>query len=458
MSALIALSVGVVRRTEGRQSMLRWADQYRAAKEYSQAIDLYQQLMVMHPRWAVPHVDLGQVYLTQGRLEEADSEFSQARALDPGEEEALVGLGQVAYQRGEVEKAIDWWGQAVALSATNAEAHYRLGRAYLDQSRIELAELELEGVVALDREHQRAHYYLGLLLAAERATEAGEHFRIAAEGDDLELVRRAQEMVVVVDEIASSQDEAYAAARLGRAYLKCEVPGLALAQLKKAVALQPDNHAARSYLGYALIALGEHEKARTVLREVRYEAPKYPLAPYFLALSHLSEGYLPTALWELKQSLRLDPYNAATYASMGETYQRMGRYAVAGEWYAAAVEVAPDEADFSLLLAQFYVDVLPRPEEGLAAAKQAAFLLPDNPLAQDLLGWAYYLAGDLVQAEAALERAVSLDPDFARAYYHLGVVHEQAEDVERARWAYGRAIDVDGDGLYRERAVAALGE
>jgi len=136
----------------------------------------------------------------------------------------------------------------------------------------------------------------------------------------------------------------------------------------------------------------------------------------------------------------------------------MGRYVEAGEWYQAAVVLAPDEPDFALLLAQFYVDVLPRPEEGLAAARQAVALAPDNPLAQDLLGWAHYLGGDLAEAQVALERALSLDPDFARAYYHLGVVWSQLGDGDKAQWAYQRAIDLDSDGLYRERAMTELGE
>jgi tetratricopeptide (TPR) repeat protein len=458
LSVVTALLVGLVREDVEFASLVRGADRCRAAKEYSRAISIYQRLALLHPQWPVPHTQLGQVYLVQGKWDEAEKQFRQAWELDKGEEEALLGLGLVAYQRGDIEDAMDLWRQAAAVNPRNVAVHYRLGQAHLNRSRFELAKQELERVVLYDSDHQEAHYYLGLLLAAEDETLASEHLSLVASGEDAELSERAQEMMILLEEISASEDESYVAARLGHAYIRYEVPSLAVAQLERVVERQPDNCAARAYLGYALFALGGHETAREVLREVTYLTPKCPLGHYFLATLHRSEGYLPTALWEFKRSLRLDASNAAVYADIANTYQRMGGYLVAGEWYRAAVEVAPDEVDFRLLLAQFYVDVLLRAEEGLAAAQQAVALAPDSPVAQDLLGWAYYLTGDSGQAQVGLEKALALDPDFARAYYHLGVVCSQLGDEEKARWAYERAIDLDSDGLYRERAIAELGE
>ncbi len=457
LGATTALSVGLVRGYVESTLLIRQGDRYRSVKECGRAISIYQHLAVLSPQSALPHLRLGQVYLLQGRWNEAEAELSQAWELDRRQEDALLGLALVAYQRGDIEDALDHWREVTALNPRNVEAHYRLGQIYLGRSEFELAEHELERVVLYDKGHQGAHYYLGLLLAAEDATLAGEHLGLAATGDDLQLAERAREMVLLLETIATSEDGGWVAARLGHAYVKCNVPSLALIQLERVVAVEPNNHAARAYLGYALFALGERDGAREVLRELTGLAPKYPLGYYFLAVVHRSEGYLPTALWEFKRSLRLDPSNAAVYADIADTYQRMREYLAAGEWYQAAVEAAPDEVDFQLALAGFYVDVLPRAQEGLAAAQRAVALAPDNPLAQDLLGWAHYLVGDLAECRVALERAVSLDPDLARGYYHLGVVYSQLGDEERALWAYERAIDLDSDGLYRRRAMAESG-
>jgi Tfp pilus assembly protein PilF len=154
--------------------------------------------------------------------------------------------------------------------------------------------------------------------------------------------------------------------------------------------------------------------------------------------------------------LHLDPANGAVYAEIAATYQLMGQYLAAEEWYRAAVAVAPEEPGFRLLLARFYVDVVPKPREGLDAARQSAALSPDDPEAQDLLGWANYLAGNLSAARLALERALDLDRDYARAYYHLGVVCDQLGDHATASWAYHRAIDLDAEGTYRAKALQEL--
>jgi Flp pilus assembly protein TadD len=202
--------------------------------------------------------------------------------------------------------------------------------------------------------------------------------------------------------------------------------------------------------------LGQHDLALHALREITVRDRKNPLAHYFLGILHRSEGYVPTALWELKRALSLDPYNAAAYAEIAATHQALGQYVEAEEWYRGAVDVAPDEAEFRLLMARFYVDIVPRPDDGLAAAKETAALLPDDAEVQDLLGWAHYLSGDLLHARDALERAVEFDPTFARAYYHLGVVCMRLGDDATANWAYGRAADLDSEGIYRARALQAL--
>jgi len=180
------------------------------------------------------------------------------------------------------------------------------------------------------------------------------------------------------------------------------------------------------------------------------------LGYYFLALLHRSEGYVPTALWEFKRALSLDPYNAAAYAEIAATYQGLGQYIAAEEWYRGAVDVAPQEGEFRLLMARFYVDTVPKADEGLAAAKEAAALIPEDAVVQDLLGWAHYLAGDLLDARIALERALVLDPALARAYYHLGVVCMRLGDQKTSSWAYRRAVDLDAEGTYRARALQAL--
>jgi tetratricopeptide (TPR) repeat protein len=397
-------------------------------------------------------VGLGEIYLAQGRFEEAKAQFSYAKSLDERQPRVLDGLAEVSLHEGDGLTAVQLWEGAVALDSRDTLALYRLGQTRLESSDFAAAADDLQRVLRREGDHQGAHYLLGLMYAAEERTLATEHLAIAAQGADLTMAARAQDVLDVLADLDTAQNEAEESARLAHALLLCDEPELALRQLERVLALQPDNHTARAYAGFALFSMGQLGAARDILRGVCQVDPKNPLAPYFLGLLHRADGYLPTSLWDFKRSLQLDPANGAVYAEMAATYQLMGQYLAAEEWYRAAVAVAPGEADFRLLLARFYVDVVPQPQEGLDAASQSVALSPNDPEAQDLLGWANYLAGKLPGARLALERAVELDQDYARAYYHLGVVCAQSGDRATASWAYRRAIDLDAEGTYREKA------
>jgi Flp pilus assembly protein TadD len=436
--------------------MLRTAEHFQSRKEYSQAIGLYTELATIRPEWARPHVRLGEIYLAQGRFDEAKAQFSCARRLDEREPSALDGLAEVSLREGDSFTAVELSEAAVSLNSRDTLALYRLAQIHLESSDFAAATADLDRVLRHERDHQGAHYLLGLICAAEDRRLATEHLAIAAQGADVAMATRAQDMLEVLANLDHPQDDAEESARLARALLLCEQPELALRQLDRLVALQPDNHVARAYAGFALFSMGQSGAAGDILRGVCQVDPKNPLGYYFLGLLHQADGYLPTSLWDFKRSLRLDPGNGAVYAEIAATYQLMDQYLAAEEWYREAVAVAPEEPGFRLLLARFYVEVVPQPQEGLDAARQSAVLSPDDPEAQDLLGWANYLAGNLSAARLALERALDLDQEYAQAYYHLGVVCAQLGDSATATWAYRRAIDLDAEGTYRAKASQQL--
>jgi tetratricopeptide (TPR) repeat protein len=433
--------------------MLRLADQHRADTEYGAAIDVYEELIDLRPDWAAPRVRLGQIYLAQGRWAEAQSAFVLALENNSSDTHALGGLAEVAHHRGELQTAVELWRRALAVDPSDLEARYRLSQVYVEMSRFSEAEDELYRVLCQDRNHQAAHYALGTILATENPAQALDHLRVAASGEEPSLALRAAEMVDILTGGDTSIAEAQVADRLARWCLRNGMPSLALRQLERLTDAYPGNYTARAYLGYALFSLGRYDLARDTLREVTQLSPENPLGYYFLGVLHRSEGYYATALWDLKRSLLLDPSNAAAYAAIADTYTRLGQYVTAEEWYRAATSVAPEEPGFPLLLAEFYLEVMPRPREALSAATEAARLAPDDPATLDLLGWAYLMAGDADTAKIVLERSLALDPNLASAYYHLAVVCQELGDDVTAEWAFQRTIDLDADGTYREKAL-----
>jgi len=294
-----------------------------------------------------------------------------------------------------------------------------------------------------------AHGLLGRLLAGDDPAEAANHLRQAGDSD----------MLAVLQAVGAEPEPAGQAVLLGIAFLQRDELTLARRQLERAVALAPANAQAHAYLGHVLDRQGDAEAAQDALQQALALDPDLVVAYYFLGIHHRQLGDVEEAQAVVWQGLVLDPENAALRVQMAEAYLDLGNYEGAEEWYRGAVEVVPEDQqlDFQLILAHFYLDHLYHVVEGgVPAAEAAVALAPGDARAQDLLGWAYHLAGHHGEAEQALVQALELAPDLVSAHYHLGSLYASTGRPEPARRHLERATDLDTGGYYRERAEAVL--
>ncbi len=74
--------------------------------------------------------------------------------------------------------------------------------------------------------------------------------------------------------------------------------------------------------------------------------------------------------------------------------------------------------------------------------KDAAAMLPDDPLARFHLGMLYYTTSRFAAAETELREAVRLNPAFAKAHDALGLTLEEMGNDEEALASYRRAIEL----------------
>jgi tetratricopeptide (TPR) repeat protein len=234
---------------------------------------------------------------------------------------------------------------------------------------------------------------------------------------------------------------------------------LAQHQFQAAVDLDPEYVDGHAYLGHVFSLLGEEERAVQHLKQAIALEPAYVLPRYFLGMHYVRRGLFLTGRAYLEKAHDLDPSNPAICAAVADTHIRADepQYAVAEQWLRAAVSNAPDDVRFHLLLAHLYVDYAIDPAtKGLAVAKFAASLEPENSEAQEMLGWAYHLAGQADLALEALTRARDLSPEEPRIYYRLAEVHRALRELTAAHQLYQKAIDLDWDGPVGERARRAM--
>ncbi|MBV9506211.1 MAG: sulfotransferase [Acidobacteriia bacterium] len=83
-----------------------------------------------------------------------------------------------------------------------------------------------------------------------------------------------------------------------------------------------------------------------------------------------------------------------------------------------------------------------RPSDAIAPLRDAALLVPHNPIIQHDLGLACLEGGRIPDAILALERAVARDPRYTDAYFRLGIALEKLGNSGGAIVAYQRATEL----------------
>ena len=447
---LVSLLLGLAPYPRAFTAAMRQAMTHQTAGEYSAALAAYQQAAGLSPESALPWLRMGEILLHQHRPLETTAAFREALQRDGGVD-ALLGLGESYAQRGDWAQAISTWHHALAYAPQDPRIQLALGRGAIAQQEFQQAQDYLTQVLQLEPSTDQAasaHALLGRLLMADDPVQAAHHLRQAGDAS----------LLAVLDVAQAEQDPTRRSLLLGAAFLQRDELILARHHFEQALSLSPGSAEAHAYLAHTLDRLGQTGRARQLLEQALELDPDSVLAYYFLGLHHRRVGHVEEAQETLWSALLRDTENAALRIAMAETFLEQSDYERAEEWYQAAVQVAPEDIEFHLLLAHFYLDHLYRVEEkGLAAATAATTLVPDDARAQDLLGWAYYLAGDADSSQETLALALSLDPGLASAHYHLGSLYASTGPKELARQHLQRAIDLD-EGYYRERAEALLAD
>ena len=120
-------------------------------------------------------------------------------------------------------------------------------------------------------------------------------------------------------------------------------------------------------------------------------------------------GRLDEAERGYRAVLALDPRHAESIDGLGRIACRTARYALAAEFAAQAVALAPDVAAFHLHLGDALME-LGRAAEAIAAYERALALQPDNAEAYANIGTLYVSLGRGEEARRAYEWAIALSP------------------------------------------------
>lgn len=275
---------------------------------YPQAIDLYRQSLVFEDS-AGTRVDLAISQMDAGQVDEAIIEAKTVLSTDPTNVRANTVLGRALMHKGEYADA------SVAL-ATAAQAEPSIESLYT------LA------ICLLDTKSQKAK---------ERAGEVFQQM-IAMAGDNSSLH-----------------------VLFGRAYRDADDLTNAVAELQKAIALDPKTPHAHYFLGLAKLSLNEWKPTPEVTAEFKKEVENYPhdfLANYMLGfIASEQRQYQESDQW-LKKAAEIDPAWPEPWLYMGlNAYAQDDKQGAEVALRKAVELTGKDEARSNYQIRRAYVDL-----------------------------------------------------------------------------------------------------
>jgi tetratricopeptide (TPR) repeat protein len=132
-----------------------------------EAIECYRNALALDPTFAAAHNNLGSALKAKGKVEEAIACFRNALALDPKSAQPHFNLGNALRDQGKLEEAIECYRNALALDPKFAQPHCNLGGVLLVKGQVEQAVACLRQAIALDPGHAHAHCNLGHALQSQ---------------------------------------------------------------------------------------------------------------------------------------------------------------------------------------------------------------------------------------------------------------------------------------------------
>jgi tetratricopeptide (TPR) repeat protein len=275
---------------------------------------------------------------------------------------------------------------------------YLKGRGYL--ARYENAE-SLDSAIssfqgAIQRDASFALAYAGLGEAYWR------QYEIASRPESVDLAQKACRRALAINDLLAPVHVTLGLVDLGTGHA-----AEALADFKRALALDPRGADARLGVANALTALGRLQEAESTYREAIDLRPDY---------------------W-------------GAYNDLGRFYHGQGRYAEAEAQFRRVVELTPDNARGYSNLGGVY-HMMGRDDEALAMLRRS-LAIRDSVAAASNVGTIEFYRGRYPESARAFEQAAKAGASDYQIWYNLAAAYYWAPELRpKAESAYGRAIEL----------------
>jgi tetratricopeptide (TPR) repeat protein len=140
------------------------------------------------------------------------------------------------------------------------------------------------------------------------------------------------------------------------------------------------------------------------------------------------------------------------YFQLGATYERMGDYTQASQYFEKCLQLAPDSAEAQNYLGYMWAEHDTKLDKARELIEKAVKAEPKNAAYLDSLGWVLFKLHQTKEALGYTLQAVQLseEPD-ATLYDHLGDIYAALNEPEKAREAWTKSLAVEPNEQIRRK-------
>ncbi len=296
----------------------------------------------------------------------------------------------------------------------------------------------LIGVPALAQTTARVPGADHATVSAKQADAAFHAGYEAANAGDLEKARRSFAEVVRLE---PKIPEGHAA--LGSVLLSLGRPAEAGAELKRGLALKPDDANMKMNLALAEVRAGQSSEALPLFKEVSTQGMALPPEVEIGYAQALTEsGQRPVALERLRAAVTAAPDNAALHDALGSLLAQEQQWTAAQQEFARAAELDPKMVSARLHLATVLMQQN-QPAEAATTLETARAEQPQDVAVLNELALSYTAQGSYDKALSLAQEAMRLAPENTAAAYQAAIALQGLGREREAIPLFKRVVEAE---------------
>ena len=258
---------------------------YMSQKRFDEAISQFSEALKVNPGYAEAHNNIGNALALQGKADEAAGYYSRALQLSPDNVDALNNLANVLVSKGKTAEAVEYYTRALKIEPGNTKTRQNLGRIYAEQGRFEDALNQFNEALKVEPGNADLHNYAGLILGQQ-----GEM-------------------------------------------------GAAVVHFMEALRIDPGHFLAHKNLGVTLLRQGDSREAMDHLLKASEIKPDDPEVHRMMGMAFENQGRFKEAAGCYSEVLRLEPDSAENHDNLGVALAQTGQIKEAIEHFNKALEI-----------------------------------------------------------------------------------------------------------------------